>query len=110
VAKHYGTYNEQTGYALDFSNVDQAAKDVNLSPETFNYMRDRTKDLGALDVTVESTTDGMVQLAEATKQAIDEKERLNRMKVEGADADALKDQQSEIVEAETRINLIQQNM
>lgn len=100
--------NGQKQWAYSFNDVKDAADQMGMSYESFQSILGRLSDYGFVNNLVTSTQDGEQQIDELTDDLITEKNKLSKLKANGATDQAIKDQESVVDQLESKIDGVQQ--
>lgn len=100
--------NGQKQWAYSFNDVKDAADQMGMSYESFQSILGRLSDYGFVNNLVTSTEDGEQQVDELTDKLITEKNKLSKLKANGATDQAIKDQESVVDQLESKIDGVQQ--
>lgn len=92
VAKGFGT-KEGNIYSIGIEDTEAAAHAMGMSEEALKMLLDRGEDYGFRNTWVETELDGELKLQETTEQLIEEQERLQNMRANGATAEQIKNQE-----------------
>lgn len=100
--------NGQKQWAYSFNDVKDAADQMGMSYESFQSILGRLSDYGFVNNLVTSTQDGEQQIDELTDDLITEKNKLSKLKANGATDQAIQDQENVVDELETKISGVNQ--
>ena len=100
--------NGQKQWAYSFNDVKDAADQMGMRYESFQSILGRLSDYGFVNNLVTSTEDGEQQVDELTDKLITEKNKLSKLKANGAIDQAIKDQESVVDQLESKIDGVQQ--
>lgn len=100
--------NGQKQWAYSFNDVKDAADQMGMSYESFQSILGRLSDYGFVNNLVTSTQDGEQQIDELTDDLITEKNKLSKLKANGATDQAIQDQENVVDQLESKISGINQ--
>lgn len=100
--------NGQKQWAYSFNDVKDAADQMGMSYESFQSILGRLSDYGFVNNLVTSTQDGEQQIDELTDDLITEKNKLSKLKANGATDQAIQDQENVIDQLESKISGVNQ--
>lgn len=100
--------NGQKQWAYSFNDVKDAADQMGMSYESFQSILGRLSDYGFVNNLVTSTQDGEQQIDELTDDLITEKNKLSKLKANGATDQAIQDQENVVDQLESKISGVNQ--
>lgn len=100
--------NGQKQWAYSFNDVKGAADQMGMSYESFQSILGRLSDYGFVNNLVTSTQDGEQQIDELTDDLITEKNKLSKLKANGATDQAIQDQENVVDQLESKISGVNQ--
>lgn len=100
--------NGQKQWAYSFNDVKDAADQMGMSYESFQSILGRLSDYGFVNNLVTSTQDGEQQIDELTDDLITEKNKLSKLKANGAADQAIQDQENVVDQLESKISGVNQ--
>lgn len=100
--------NGQKQWAYSFNDVKDAADQMGMSYESFQSILGRLSDYGFVNNLVTSTQDGEQQIDELTDDLITEKNKLSKLKANGATDQAIQDQENAVDQLESKISGVNQ--
>ena len=100
--------NGQKQWAYSFNDVKDAADQMGMSYESFQSILGRLSDYGFVNNLVTSTQDGEQQIDELTNDLITEKNKLSKLKANGATDQAIQDQENVVDQLESKISGVNQ--
>lgn len=100
--------NVQKQWAYSFNDVKDAADQMGMSYESFQSILGRLSDYGFVNNLVTSTQDGEQQIDELTDDLITEKNKLSKLKANGATDQAIQDQENVVDQLESKISGVNQ--
>lgn len=100
--------NGQKQWAYSFNDVKDAADQMGMSYESFQSILGRLSDYGFVNNLVTSTQDGEQQIDELTDGLITEKNKLSKLKANGATDQAIQDQENVVDQLESKISGVNQ--
>ena len=100
--------NGQKQWAYSFNDVKDAADQMGMSYESFQSILGRLSDYGFVNNLVTSTQDGEQQIDELTDNLITEKNKLSKLKANGATDQAIQDQENVVDQLESKISGVNQ--
>lgn len=100
--------NGQKQWAYSFNDVKDAADQMGMSYESFQSILGRLSDYGFVNNLVTSTQDGEQQIDELTDDLITEKNKLSKLKANGATDQAIQDQKNVVDQLESKISGVNQ--
>lgn len=100
--------NGQKQWAYSFNDVKDAADQMGMSYESFQSILGRLSDYGFVNNLITSTQDGEQQIDELTDDLITEKNKLSKLKANGATDQAIQDQENVVDQLESKISGVNQ--
>lgn len=100
--------NGQKQWAYSFNDVKDAADQMGMRYESFQSILGRLSDYGFVNNLVTSTQDGEQQIDELTDDLITEKNKLSKLKANGATDQAIQDQENVVDQLESKISGVNQ--
>lgn len=100
--------NGQKQWAYSFNDAKDAADRMGMSYESFQSILGRLSDYGFVNNLVTSTQDGEQQIDELTDDLITEKNKLSKLKANGATDQAIQDQENVVDQLESKISGVNQ--
>lgn len=100
--------NGQKQWAYSFNDVKDATDQMGMSYESFQSILGRLSDYGFVNNLVTSTQDGEQQIDELTDDLITEKNKLSKLKANGATDQAIQDQENVVDQLESKISGVNQ--
>lgn len=100
--------NGQKQWAYSFNDVKDAADQMGMSYESFQSILGRLSDYGFVNNLVTSPQDGEQQIDELTDDLITEKNKLSKLKANGATDQAIQDQENVVDQLESKISGVNQ--